>query len=118
MDCIFCKVVNKEAPATFVYEDSSVAVIIPKQQVNDGHVLVLPKQHYRDIFDIDETILKDIIVISKKVAEDAVADNDFTAVNILNASGVDAQQSVFHFHFHVVPRRENDGLDMWIKQNL
>lgn len=118
MDCIFCRIISREAPGTFVYEDSKVAVIVPKERVCEGHVLVIPKTHYQDIFDIDDTDLKNIAVMSKKVALDIVASTDFTAVNLLNASGVDAQQSVFHFHLHVVPRKSNDGLDMWIKQSL
>jgi len=118
MDCIFCRIINKEVAGQFVYEDDTVVAIIPKEQVSKGHILVMPKLHYRDIFDIDEVVLSSILVVSKKLSSDIVDSTDFTAINILNASGVDAQQSVAHLHFHIVPRKPGDGLDMWIKQKL
>lgn len=118
VNCIFCKIISREVTATFVYEDSDVAVIVPKERISDGHVLVIPKKHYQDIFDIDDTVLRNIASISKKISAHTIATTDFTSVNILNASGKDAQQSVLHFHLHIVPREPSDGLDMWIKQNL
>jgi len=118
MECIFCKIISREVPGIFVYEDDNVAAITPKEQVSDGHVLVIPKRHYQDIFDIDDTVLRNVVSISKKLSVDIISSADFTSINILNASGEDAQQSVFHFHLHIVPRRPGDGLDLWIKQNL
>ena len=118
MECIFCKIINREVPGTFVYEDDDVAAIIPKEQVSGGHILVIPKHHYRDIFDIDDAILRNIASVSKKLSKDIIANTDFTAVNLLNASGKAAQQSVPHFHLHIVPRKSGDGLDLWVKQNL
>lgn len=118
MNCIFCRIINREVPGTFVYEDDSVIAIVPKEQVSDGHLLVLPKVHYQDVFDIDDSVLRNIASISKELSTDIINKTLFTAVNLLNASGKDAQQSVFHFHLHIVPRKPDDGLDMWIKQNL
>lgn len=118
MNCIFCRIINREVPGTFIYEDDSVVAIIPKEQVSDGHLLILPKVHYQDVFDIDDSVLRNIASTSKKLSTDIINKTPFTAVNLLNASGKDAQQSVFHFHFHIVPRKPDDGLDMWIKQNL
>jgi len=118
MNCIFCRIINKEVPGTFVYEDNDVAAIIPKEQVSPGHTLVIPKNHYTDVFDIDDEVLRNVASVSKKLSKDIITTTDYTSVNLLNASGKDAQQSVFHFHLHIVPRKENDGLDLWIKQNL
>lgn len=118
MNCIFCRIINREAPGTFIYEDESVVAIVPKEQVSDGHLLVLPKVHFQDVFNIDDSVLRNIVSTSKKLSTDIINKTSFTAVNLLNASGKDAQQSVFHFHFHIVPRKPDDGLDMWIKQNL
>jgi histidine triad (HIT) family protein len=118
MSCIFCKIINKEAPGQFVYEDETVVAIVPNDKVTKGHVLVIPKDHYRDIFDIDESVLRGIASITKQLSIKAVDGTGFTAVNILNESGADSQQSVFHFHIHIVPRMPSDGLDMWIKQKL
>lgn len=118
MNCVFCKIINREVLGIFVYEDSEVAVIVPKEQVSDGHVLVIPKNHYQDIFDIDNSVLQKIVSISKKISIVTVETTSYTSVNLLNASGKDAQQSVFHFHLHIVPRKPDDGLDLWIRQNL
>lgn len=118
MNCIFCKIINKEVPGTFIYKDPDVAVIVPKEQVSDGHVLVIPKKHYQDIFDIDEIVLQRIASVSKSVSKDIAKATGYASVNLLNASGKDSQQSVYHFHLHIVPRRPNDGLDLWVKQNL
>jgi len=118
MDCIFCKIINREAPGTLVYEDEIVTAIIPKDQVAQGHTLIIPKDHYKDIFDIDDAVLARIAVTAKVLSNQIVNVSEATGVNLLNASGADAQQSVFHFHLHIVPRRKNDGLDMWIKQRL
>lgn len=118
MDCIFCKIINKEVPGTFAYEDDAVIAIIPKEQISDGHLLVIPKKHYQDIFDIDESTLQKIATVSKRLSVEVIKNSSSTAVNLLSANGIDAQQSVFHFHLHIVPRKPNDGLDMWIKQNL
>lgn len=118
MNCVFCRIINREVPGVFVYEDDGIVAIVPKEKVSEGHLLVLPKTHYQDVFDIEDSVLRNLISVSKKLSAEIVDRSSFTAVNLLNASGKDAQQSVFHFHLHVVPRKHGDGLDMWIKQNL
>ena len=117
-DCIFCKIIKKEAPAVVSFEDNSCIVFNPLDQITRGHVLVAPKNHFQDIFDIDAGTLEKLIVISKKMANDIVKREKATGVNILHASGKDAQQSVPHFHLHIVPRYSNDGLDLWLKNKL
>jgi histidine triad (HIT) family protein len=116
--CIFCKIVKKEAPAQIVFENNLILALISKEQVSKGHTLVIPKQHFENVLDANDLILREIISVSKKISEKLIYENKATGVNLLNASGKDAQQSVPHLHFHVVPRYPNDGLDMWIKQGL
>ena len=116
-DCIFCKIVNGEIPSRKVYEDEKVLAFLDVNPISKGHVLIIPKKHFENIFDIDEDYLKKIITVSKKISL-MVKDNlNANGINILHASGKDAQQSVFHFHIHLVPRYKDDKLNTWPKSD-
>ncbi len=117
-ECTFCKIVKKEVLAQIIFENDLVLAFAPLQQVAKGHTLVIPKQHFENIFDVDDLVLRELISVSKKLSNKLVYDNTATGVNILNASGKDAQQSINHFHFHIVPRYPDDGLNVWVKQGL
>ena len=117
-NCIFCKIVNKQAPAKIVFEDEFVLALVVKNEVSKGHTVLIPKSHFENIFDIDEKLFAHFAKVMKDLSKKLVRENKATGINILNASGKDAQQSVLHLHFHLVPRYPNDGLDMWIKQKL
>lgn len=114
--CVFCQIANGKLPADIVYEDRNSLVIIPKKMEAKGHLLVIPKKHYENIFDIKKKHLEKLIVVSKKMALLLRNKLGATGVNILHASGKDAQQSVNHFHLHLIPRYKNDGLDTWMKK--
>jgi histidine triad (HIT) family protein len=117
-NCIFCKIINKKAPAKIVFENDDILALVPKGEISKGHTLVIPKKHFENIFDIDKNILEKLIAVSKDLSETLTKENNATGINLLHASGKDAQQSVFHFHFHIVPRYENDGLDLWLREKL
>lgn len=117
-ECIFCKIAQKQAPGTIVYEDDLVMAIVAKNQVSKGHTLLIPKKHFENVFDVEDETMKLLGIKMKELSKKIIEENKATGVNILNASGKDAQQSVMHLHFHLVPRYSNDGLDMWIKQRL
>ncbi|MBP9711552.1 MAG: HIT domain-containing protein [Candidatus Pacebacteria bacterium] len=117
-NCIFCNIIKKEAPAQITFENDLVLAILPLDQVSKGHTLVIPRNHFENIFDVDDSVLREVISVTKELSCHLLNETGATGVNILNASGKDAQQSVNHLHFHVVPRFPNDGLDMWIKQGL
>jgi histidine triad (HIT) family protein len=116
-DCVFCKIVEGQVPSGRVYEDEHVAAFAPleKDLLSKGHLLVVPKKHFENLYDItlDELtfIMRAVKLISKKLKESYGAEG----VNLLHASGKAAQQSVFHFHLHLVPRYKDDGLDVWPK---
>lgn len=93
-------------------------VIEPIDPISKGHVLVVPKKHVVNILDANNEILSHLIVVAKNIGKDLLEKNNAQAMNLLHAAGKEAQQSVFHFHFHVVPRYENDGLDLWFRNNL
>jgi len=114
-NCIFCKIIKKQEPARIIYEDKDVICFLPKTIEVYGHTLIVPKKHYESLYDIPEKLLSKIIRIAKKLALAYKKKIGATGINLLHASGKDAQQSVFHFHFHLFPRFKNDGLDTWPK---
>ena len=116
-DCIFCKIVKGEIPSHKIYEDNEFLIFLDVNPKAEGHMLVIPKEHYVNIFDIPEEVLKNLIAITQKLAKKLKQSSGVDGINILHASDKSAQQSVFHFHIHLIPRYENDGLDMWPKNN-
>ncbi|MGV8151494.1 MAG: HIT family protein [Candidatus Nanoarchaeia archaeon] len=115
-DCIFCKLVNGEIPSRKVYEDNFVLSFFPKEPEAKGHILVIPKKHYENIFEISNEDLKRLILVVKKLSNNVKSSLGASGINILHASGKDAGQSMFHFHIHLIPRFKDDGLDAWMKQ--
>ena len=103
-DCIFCKIVNGEVSAKKIYEDEKTIAFLSIGPLTSGHTLVIPKEHYEDIFDMPEELLKEVFVSVKKVSEILKEKLKCDGINILNSNGKVAQQDVFHYHVHVIPR--------------
>lgn len=117
MDCIFCKIIKGDIPSYKIYEDEFTYVFLDIANDVDGHTLVVPKKHVCNIMDCDEKTMNNISSTIKKVVNHYVDDCGYTGCNILNASGVAAQQTVMHLHFHIIPRKDNDNIDAWPKFN-
>jgi len=113
-DCILCKIANNKTPALTLFESKIIKVVLVKNPISDGHLLIMPKKHFENIFDTPVNILEELINVSKKMSLLCKKKLNAFGVNILNASGKAAQQSVFHLHFHIVPRFENDKLNLWL----
>jgi len=114
-NCIFCKIIRNEIPSTKLFEDKNSLVIAPKEAESKGHMLIIPKKHYENIFDISEKELNNLIGVIKKLSNKLKDNWNVQGINLLHASGKVAQQSVSHFHIHLIPRFENDGVDAWPK---
>lgn len=112
-DCIFCKIITGKSPSFKLYEDDLVIVILALPPTAKGHALVIPKIHYENIFETPDDVLARVNIVCKKLASKLKEKLGFKGVNILNASGKAAQQSVFHLHYHIIGREEKDGLDLW-----
>lgn len=112
-DCIFCQIVKRKAPANIIYENENVICFLPKKVEVYGHTLVVPKKHYADLYDIPTKILSDLVKVVQKLTIEYKQKINATGMNLIHASGKDGQQSVFHFHFHLLPRFKEDGLDTW-----
>jgi histidine triad (HIT) family protein len=116
-NCTFCKIISKELYSNIIYEDNIVLAFLDINPVSEGHLLIVPKTHSENIFDTDDETLKHINVICKKMGQLCKDKLNTTGINILNASGKDAQQSAFHLHYHVIPRYKNDGINLWFPEN-
>ena len=110
-DCIFCKIVEGSMPCYKIYEDEYALAFLDISKDCYGHTLVVPKKHFENVLDCDEEYLSKVMIAVKKVANHYVNNCGFKGVNILNASGVEAQQSVFHLHFHILPRKDKNEYD-------
>lgn len=111
-DCIFCKIVRGEAKSWKVYENKNVYAFLDIHPVSKYHTLIIPKKHYNNIFDIPEKELKEVISIVKKLVNLYEKKLGIKNIQIINSSGAEAQQDVFHVHFHIVPRKKGDGQDI------
>ena len=111
-DCIFCRILKGEVPSFGVYEDERTFAFMDINPANAGHVLVIPRFHAPTIFEIPEDWLAASIVTAQKIALAVKQAVPLDGINILQANGEGAAQSVLHFHFHVMPRRTGDDLKL------
>jgi histidine triad (HIT) family protein len=102
-DCIFCRIARGDAPASVVYDDPDVMAFLDINPVQEGHTLVIPKQHFVDIWDIDPEVLSKVISVTQRVAEKMKRVMKTEGINTFSASGKPAGQDVYHFHVHVIP---------------
>ena len=109
MDCVFCKIVADEVPSVRVYEDDATLAFMDVNPLTEGHLLVVPKVHVRNLFEADAETLRRTIDSVQRVAYAARQALDTDSFNVLQANGPHAYQSVEHMHFHLIPRREHDG---------
>ena len=108
-DCIFCKLANGVFKTNSIYEDDDFNVILDAGPATKGHALILPKEHYANIYEIDEEELAKAIKLAKKVIITETDKLGAVGYNVVQNNGAAAGQTVFHFHMHLIPRYENDG---------
>lgn len=110
MDCIFCKIINGEIPSAKVYEDSDFLAILDINPVSKGHVLVLPKRHCENLFDMDDELLSKTLKVLQKIGVAMRKALKVDGINLIQNNGKDAGQIIFHSHFHLIPRRAGDDI--------
>lgn len=118
-NCIFCKIANGEIPSATLYEDDEFRVILDLNPAAKGHSLVLPKEHYANLFEIPEDVLGRATAVAKKIGEKLYKGLHATGLNLVQNNGTSAGQTVFHFHMHLIPRYDNDGVRVgWVPGKL
>lgn len=114
-DCIFCKILAGELPATIVDEDERTVAMMDINPATRGHLLVIPRTHSADLMSIDQDDLCAVAVASQRLAVRAKERLRADGVNLVNSCGSVAWQTVFHFHMHVIPRYADDPLRLpWV----
>ncbi len=108
-NCIFCKIANGEIPSNTIYEDDGFRVILDNGPATKGHALVLPKQHYADLYEIPEDVVAGAVKVAKKVAGTMKEKLGCDGLNLVQNNGAAAGQTVMHFHLHIIPRYKEDG---------
>lgn len=107
-NCIFCKIANGEIPSYTIYEDADFRVIFDISPASLGHALVIPKEHYKNLFELDESIASKALVVAKRVAAALSAELNCDGFNLLQNNEEIAGQTIFHFHIHLIPRYKDD----------
>lgn len=110
--CIFCKIVRGEAPAHHVYEDARTLVFMDIFPVSDGHTLVVTKDHFENVYEVDAETLAAIARTSHRVAAAIRAELAPDGLMVFQLNGQAAGQTVFHYHMHLLPRRQGDTLQL------
>lgn len=103
-DCIFCKIANGEIPSTTLYEDEDFRVILDLGPASRGHALILPKEHYANLYEIEDDTAAKVMVLAKKMAKVMTKGLKADGFNLVQNNGETAGQTVFHFHLHLIPR--------------
>ena len=109
-DCIFCRIVAGEIPSFKLLEDDRVLSFMDINPANEGHCLVIPKAHAPNLYESEDGPLAAVAAACRRVADAVRRTLDPPGINLMQANGPAAGQSVFHLHFHVIPRRPDDGL--------
>ena len=108
--CIFCKIAQKQVPSSLVYEDEKTVAFLDIRPLNEGHTLIIPKEHYVNIFDIPQELLCHIHSVTKKVAQAVEKATHADGISIIQQNCEAAGQEIFHLHVHVIPRFEGQKL--------
>ena len=111
-DCIFCKIAAGEIPSRKIYEDNDLIAIMDLSPTSKGHSLIIPKEHYTNIYDIDEEIAGKVMKTAKKLATKMTVALNCDGFNLLQNNGETAGQTMLHFHMHLIPRYKDADNNM------
>ena len=115
-NCIFCKIIGGQIPSSTIYEDDDFKVILDISPAAKGHALILPKEHYANIYELPEELAAKTMVLAKKLAAHMTEKLNCDGFNLVQNNGEVGGQTVFHFHLHLIPRYkdgDNKNLLTW-----
>ena len=116
-NCIFCKLANGDIPTATLYEDEDFRVILDANPASKGHALIIPKEHYANLYELDDTLAGKAMVLAKKMVTKLTDVLGCDGYNLVQNNGECAGQTVFHFHLHMIPRYKDDGVGLGWKLN-
>ena len=108
-DCIFCKLANGVFPTNSIYEDDTFNVILDAGPATKGHALILPKEHYDNLYELPDETAGKAMILAKKLAGEMSRRLNADGLNVVQNNGAAAGQTVMHYHLHLIPRYKNDG---------
>jgi histidine triad (HIT) family protein len=111
-NCIFCKIIAGEIPSFKLFEDENTLAFMDINPASEGHALVIPREHFADVYEVSETAIAQTVKTAKKIALAIDRTLNLGGLNLLQCNGPAAAQSVLHFHMHVLPRSEGDELKL------
>lgn len=111
-NCIFCSIANGDIPSATIYEDDDFRVFLDLAPASRGHALLVPKEHYDNLYELDDEVAAKVLVAAKKVASKMAAVLGCDGYNIVQNNGEAAGQTVFHFHMHLIPRYKDDQVGL------
>lgn len=115
-NCIFCKIISGDIPSTVLYEDEDFKAIMDISPASKGHVILLTKKHFENIFELEDDEAKKVLIITRKIATAMKEELKCEGINLLQNNGEIAGQTVFHIHFHLIPRYKDDKVTIsWTK---
>ena len=118
-NCIFCKIANGEIPSKTLYEDDDFRVILDLGPATKGHALILPKEHYANLYELPEETAGEAMKLAKRMVVKMTERLGCEGFNLVQNNGDLAGQTVFHFHMHMIPRYQADGQKIgWEPQDI
>ena len=118
-NCVFCKILNGEIPSAKLYEDEDFVIMLDIGPAAFGHALLIPKNHYANLFEMPEELLAKSVQLAKVWGEKMVKAFHADGLNLVQNNGTAAGQTVFHYHMHLIPRYQDDGVgELWTPGTL
>lgn len=118
-NCIFCKIIGGEIPSVKLYEDEDFVIVLDVGPASLGHALILPKEHYANVFEMPEELLAKCVSLAKVWGEKLVKALNADGLNLVQNNGTAAGQTVFHYHLHMIPRYDGDTVgELWTPGKL
>ena len=111
-DCIFCRIANGEIPSATIYEDADFRVILDLGPASKGHALILPKEHYANLYELPDEVAAKVLIVAKNMITKMTKALGCDGYNIVQNNGEAAGQTVFHFHMHLIPRYKDDQVGL------
>lgn len=118
-NCIFCRIAGGEIPSATIYEDKDFRVILDIEPASKGHALILPKEHYTNLYELSDELAAKALIVAKKVITKMTDVVGCEGYNVVQNNGTAAGQTVFHFHIHLIPRYAQDSVNIkWEQGSL